>query len=100
GLSRSCAKPALDIVLKYLLEFFSDVGAAQHQRLPAVDEDRRCRGFAGAWQGNSNIRVLGFAWAVHDAAHDRKVQGLDARITRFPIRHPVPDHVLDVAGKL
>ena len=61
--------------------------AAQGQRLAAVDEHRRGRALAGARQADADVGVLALAGAVDDAAHDRDVQGLDARIALLPDRH-------------
>ena len=54
-------KTLLDVVLDEGLEFLGDVGAAQGQRLPAVDEDRCRRLLAGAGERDADVGVLGFA---------------------------------------
>src|SRR6201999_4680147 len=74
----------VDIVDHHRLEFGRDVGAAQGAEFLAVDEYRRCRGFAGARQGDADIGMLGFAGTVDDAAHDRDVERFDAGIAGLP----------------
>ena len=43
--------------------------------------------------------MLGLARPVHDAAHDREAQPLNAGVLLTPYRHPVADHILDVTGE-
>ena len=58
ALGGTLAKPLLDITLDDLLELGGDVGAAQGHGLFAIDEDGRCRLFAGAGQRDADIGVL------------------------------------------
>src|SRR5678816_4515298 len=94
------AESLLDVVLDQRVELVGDVVAAQGQRLHAVDEDRRRRRLAGARQADADVGMLALAGAVDDAAHDRDLHLLDARIARLPYRHLRAQVVVDLLGEL
>jgi cysteine synthase len=94
------AVAVVDVLLHHRLEVVREGGATQGRGLLAVDEDRRRRRLAGAGQRDADVGVLGFAGAVHDAAHDGDIEGLDAGIGLLPFRHGGRDPALDVAREL
>src|SRR5262249_60746541 len=71
--------------------------AAERDRLLAVDESRRRRALASPGKRYADVGMLRFARTVDDAAHDRDVERLDARIALLPFRHRCVDKALDVA---
>src|SRR5712691_3563692 len=75
-------------------------GAAQGDDVPTVDVHRAARLFAGPWQADADVRRLGLAGAVDDAAHDRERHRLDAFVSGLPLGHLVADVVLNAFGKL
>src|SRR5690606_30261524 len=91
--ARAGAPAALDVADHHLLEIGRQRRAAQRCRLPAVDEHRRGRLFAGAGQRDADVGVLALARTVDDAAHHRDVQRLNTGIARLPLRHGVADEI-------
>src|SRR6188474_686415 len=92
----------LDVVIDQTLELGRElvVGAAEGDRVPPVDEDRAARLLARARQADSDVRRLGLARAVDDAAHHGERHRFHAFVRGLPFRHPVADVVLDALGEL
>src|ERR1700689_2809643 len=61
---------ALNVVVEDLLELGDDGVAVQGLQELAVNVDGGFGLFEGAGETDSKIGVLGFPWAVDDAAHD------------------------------
>src|SRR5205823_14131727 len=91
-------KSPLDVAVQDLEEARHDVVATQGGDLLAVHEDRRDRFLEGAGQADADVGVLALTRPIHDAAHDRHAQLLDARMVLTPARHLVAQVPLDVAG--
>ena len=75
------------------------VGASQRRRVLAVDEDRAVRRLAGARQADADVGGLRLAGAVHDAAHHRQRERLDALVPLAPRRHLLAHVVLHPLGE-
>ncbi|QTK80304.1 hypothetical protein AT6N2_C2742 [Agrobacterium tumefaciens] len=94
------AKTLFDVIDHQRLKISGDVGAAQGERLFAIDENRCRWALTGAGQRNADIGVFAFAGAIDDAAHDGDVERLDTGIFLTPGRHVLTNVVLDVLGEL
>src|SRR5258706_2524196 len=89
-----------NVFLDPLLELLGDSIALQRHGLHAVHIHRRYRTLARTGKRNADIRVLAFARAVDDAAHDRDVHVLDAGIALAPLRHLLAQEALNLFGEL
>ncbi len=91
---------ALHVVVEDLLELRHNRVAAQRRRQLAVDVDRSDRVLEGAGQADAEIGVLGFAGAVHHAAHHGELQLLHAGILLAPLGHLRAQVALNLLGEL
>src|SRR5689334_5726627 len=82
-----------------LLELPGDILSPQRRHLLAVDVNGSRRKFAGPWQRNANIGMFRFAGTVDDAAHDRELERLEARIVAPPVGLPRAHIRLDILGQ-
>src|SRR3990172_1789176 len=89
---------ALDVGLEDADELVDEALAAERPIEPAVDEDGRDRLLERAREADPDVRMLRFAGAVDDAAHDRDGQVLDAGMRLPPLGHPVTEVGLDPLG--
>src|SRR6266567_3487911 len=79
--------PLLDILIQNHLELLDDPVALQRSEQLAVHVHRRLRLLECPRQRDTDVCVLALAWSIHDAAHYRELQLLDARILLLPLGH-------------
>src|ERR1700735_2803344 len=90
----------LDILIQDDLELFDDAVALESGEEFAVDIDRSFGFLECARQRYADVRMLGFAESVDDAAHDRELQLFDAGVLLLPLRHGLDEITLDALGEL
>src|ERR1035438_6801648 len=91
---------ALDVAVEYLLEVGDDGIAVQRLQQLAVHIHRRLGIFECAWEADAEVGMLGFAWAVDDAAHDGEFQFFHAGILLAPLGHRAAEITLYLLGQL
>src|SRR5260370_7735278 len=79
--------PLLDILIQNHLELLDDPVALQRSEQLATDVHRSLWRLKRSRQRDADIRVLALARPIHDAAHHRELQLLNARILFLPLRH-------------
>src|SRR3954468_25112083 len=75
----------VDVCLEQVDELGDDVVAAERPVELPIDEHGSHRRLEGTGQADPDVRVLGLARPVHDAAHHRDPHVLDARVRRRPL---------------
>ena len=90
---------ALHVVVEDDFELVDDVVAFESGGELAVDVDRGLGFFEGAGQRDADVGVLGFAGAVHDAAHDGELHLFNTGVELLPLRHRGCDVVLHLLGQ-
>src|SRR5271170_837585 len=72
--TRDLAIPLVDVAIQNLFELWNYFVSSQSHGKTPINIDRGFRLFGSAGERNSNVGVLRFAGAVHDAAHHRDLQ--------------------------
>ena len=88
----------IDVLFDEYAEIICNAGAAERHLFLAVDKDRRGGFLAATGQADADIRVLGFARPVHDAAHHGNIQFFHTRVLLPPFGHAFADMALDFLG--
>ncbi len=100
GFRSSGAVFVLNVFFNDGMKLIGNVVASQSHGLFAVNEHRGCRRFSRARQADANIRMLAFTGAIDDAAHDRHLQMLHARVLLAPDGHLGAQVVINLFGQL